>query len=181
MGISRAETAKRDKLIIAALERGTPPDVIARETGAGIASVYRKRQVWLQARSDKAVAGLYVGEDILDIPEPPIMAVLDAAAPDFGLAGKDVSRRRLERLAAKADALERMRLFRPSQWAKLVTEEEAQERQVALDLRLPRETWAGFFGEVVSHQSGLLTESDMMDWIRWVAGTDGLQIPNVMA
>ena len=67
MGISRAETAKRDKLIIAALERGTPPDVIARETGAGIASVYRKRQVWLQARSDKAVAGLYVGEDILDI------------------------------------------------------------------------------------------------------------------
>ena len=81
MGISRAETAKRDKLIIAALERGTPPDVIARETGAGIASVYRKRQVWLQARSDKAVAGLYVGEDILDIldiPEPPIMAELNA-------------------------------------------------------------------------------------------------------
>ena len=62
---------------------------------------------------------------------------VDADAPDFGLAGKDVSRRRLGRLAAQADALERMRLFRPTQWARLVFEELESERRVTLDSRLP--------------------------------------------
>ena len=94
---------------------------------------------------------------------------LDADIPDFGLNGAAISRRRLERLAAKADALERMRLFRPSQWAKLVTEEEAQERKAALDSRLPRETWTAFWVDVVSHQANILIDSDFRAWMEWVS------------
>ena len=94
---------------------------------------------------------------------------LDADALDFGLAGKDVSRRRLERLAAQADALERMRLFRPAQWAKLVFEELESERRVALDSRLPVETVQGFFSEVVNHQQAILTEDDFGLWQEWVS------------
>ena len=77
---------------------------------------------------------------------------MDADAPDFGLAGVAISRRRLGRLAAQADALERMRLFRPTQWARLVFEELESERRVSLDSRLPVETVKGFFSDVVNHQ-----------------------------
>ena len=81
MGISRAETAKRDAEILRLLDKGTPPDVIARRTGAGVATVYRKRQVWLQARSDKAVADLYQipdVPDVLDVLESPVFAEVNA-------------------------------------------------------------------------------------------------------
>ena len=84
MGISRAETAKRDAEILRLLDKGTPPDVIARRTGAGVATVYRKRQVWLQARSDKAVADLYQIPDVPDVPdvldvlESPVFAEVNA-------------------------------------------------------------------------------------------------------
>ena len=81
MAISRSESAKRDAEILRLLDQGTPPDAIASQTGAGVATVYRKRQAWLQARSDKAVADLYQIPDVLDvldIPEPPIMAELNA-------------------------------------------------------------------------------------------------------
>ena len=87
---------------------------------------------------------------------------------DFGLTGAAISPRRLERLAARADALERMRLHRPAQWATWVAKAEETELAVALDSRLPRETWTGFFGEIINHQSRLLTEGDMRDWIQWV-------------
>ena len=93
---------------------------------------------------------------------------LDADAADFGLGGKDVSRRRLERLAAQADALERMRVFRPAQWTKLVAQEAESERKAALDSRLPVEIWTGFYSEIVHHQSGLLTNDDFQDWLKWV-------------
>ena len=69
---------------------------------------------------------------------------LDVDGADFGLAGKDVSRRRLERLAAQADALERTRVFRPTQWVKLVGQEAESERKMSLDSRLPLEIWTGF-------------------------------------
>ena len=93
---------------------------------------------------------------------------LQPDAPDFGLTGQTVARRRLERLAARADALERMRLHRPAQWATWVAEHDEKERQAALDSRLPRETWTGFLGDLIAHQSRLLTEADMRDWIAWV-------------
>ena len=94
---------------------------------------------------------------------------LDADALDFGLKGAAISRRRLGRLAAQADALERMRLFRPAQWAKLVAEESESERKMSLDSRLPLETVRGFFSEVVNHQSLILTDDDFRDWIEWVS------------
>ena len=93
---------------------------------------------------------------------------LDPDAVDFGLNGAAISRRRLERLAAKADALERMRKHRPAQWAKLVAEEEDKERKAALDSRLPRETWIAFFGEVISHQANILTDDDFRRWRQWI-------------
>ena len=93
---------------------------------------------------------------------------LDADAADFGLKGAGISRRRLERLAARSDALERMQRQRPAQWASWVAEQDAAERKEALDSRLPRETWTAFFSDLVAHQSTILTERDMQDWIRWV-------------
>ena len=95
------------------------------------------------------------------------VAVLDADIPDFGLAGLDISRRRLGRLGARADALEKMRLFRPAQWAKLIDLEAESERKAAFDSRLPRETWVGFFSEIVHHQAGLLTADDFQLWREW--------------
>ena len=75
MAISRAESAKRDGEIIRLLNLGHNPETIARETGAGLATIYRKRKVWLQERSDAAVADLYreTVPDALEIPEPDIM------------------------------------------------------------------------------------------------------------
>ena len=93
---------------------------------------------------------------------------LNPDVTDFGLTGAAISPRRLERLAARADALERMRLHRPAQWAAWVAKAEETELAVALDSRLPRETWTGFFGEIINHQSRLLTDGDMRDWIQWV-------------
>ena len=93
---------------------------------------------------------------------------VDVDGVDFGLTGLDISRPRLERLAAKADALERMRKHRPAQWARLVTEEADSERTAALDSRLPAETWTGFFSEIVSHQANLLTADDFQRWREWV-------------
>ena len=93
---------------------------------------------------------------------------LDADVADFGLKGAAISRRRLERLAARSDALERMQRQRPAQWASWVADADAAERKEALDSRLPRETWTAFFAELVQHQSTILTERDMQDWIRWV-------------
>ena len=104
---------------------------------------------------------------------------LDPDAVDFGLNGAAISRRRLERLAAKADALERMRLHRPAQWARLVTEAEESERKAALDSRLSRETWTGFFGEIAAHQSGLLIERDFRDWIEWVEDLTVARYPSM--
>ena len=92
---------------------------------------------------------------------------LDVDRPDFGLP-VGVSRRRLERLGKRADALERMRVHRPAQWAAWVARSEEGERAAALDSRLPRETWTSFFGELVDHQSGLLIERDFRDWIEWI-------------
>ena len=105
---------------------------------------------------------------------------IDADAPDFGLTGVAVSARRLERLAARADALERMRLHRPAQWAKLVAEAEESERKEALDSRLPRETWIAFFREVIGHQSRLLTETDMLSWIAWVESLAESKYPTMV-
>ena len=109
------------------------------------------------------------------------VAVLDADAPTFGLAGRDVSRRRLERLAAKADALERMRTHRPAQWGKLVALEEEAERRVAFDSRLPREIWLGFFGELVHHQAGLLTADDFQLWREWIQDLVVVRYPAMAA
>ena len=81
MAISRAESAKRDAEILRLLDQGTPPDVIASQTGAGVATVYRKKQAWLQARSDKAVADLYQipdVPDVLDMLESPVFAEVNA-------------------------------------------------------------------------------------------------------
>ena len=94
---------------------------------------------------------------------------LDADAVDFGLIGAAISRRRLERLAARADALEKMRLFRPAQWAKLIAAEAESERKISLDSRLPAEIWGGFFSELVHHQSGILTDGDFQSWMEWVS------------
>ena len=93
---------------------------------------------------------------------------LDPDAADFGIGEATVSSRRLERLVARAEALEQMRLHRPAQWAKLVSEEEWKERQEALDSRLPRDTWMGFFQEMLAHQSNILSEDEMGHWIIWV-------------
>ena len=93
---------------------------------------------------------------------------LDVDRPDFGLTDVTVSRRRLERLGKRADALERMRLHRPAQWAAWVARSEEGERAEALDSRLPRETWTGFLDELVTHQSRLLIERDFRDWVAWV-------------
>ena len=91
----------------------------------------------------------------------------DADALDFGLAGKDVSRRRLGRLAAQADAMERMRIHRPTQWARLVFEELESERRVTLDSRLPVEVVMKFFTDVTNHQAAILTEDDFRLWTEW--------------
>ena len=93
---------------------------------------------------------------------------LDVDRPDFGLSDVAISRRRLERLAARADTLERMRRSRPAQWAAWVAHQDDAERAAALDSRLRRETWVEFFREIVSHQSLLLIERDFRDWIEWV-------------
>ena len=93
---------------------------------------------------------------------------LDADAADFGLLGASISRRRLQRLAARSDALDRMRRQRPAQWADWVAEQDAAERKAALDTRLPRDTWTAFFSALVAHQATILTERDMQDWILWV-------------
>ena len=93
---------------------------------------------------------------------------LDADAADFGLTGAAISRRRLERLAAQADALERTRVFRPTQWVKLVGQEAESERKMSLDSRLPLEIWTGFFSELVHHQAGILTDDDFQRWREWV-------------
>ena len=93
---------------------------------------------------------------------------LNADIPDFGLTGLDISRRRLGRLAAQADALERMRLFRPAQWAKLVAQEAESERKMSLDSRLPLEIWMAFFSELVNHQANILTDGDFQHWRRWI-------------
>ena len=93
---------------------------------------------------------------------------LSPDALDFGLTGLDISRRRLERLAAQADALERTRVFRPSQWVKLVGQEAESERKMSLDSRLPLEIWTGFFSELVHHQAGILTDDDFQRWREWV-------------
>ena len=105
---------------------------------------------------------------------------LDADAPDFGLTGVDISRRRLERLAAKADALERMRLHRPAQWSRQVLEAETEERKAALDSRLPREIWLAFFSDVTSHQSNILTAHDFQSWIEWVKDLTIDRYPTMM-
>ena len=174
------------------LQEGMPVDLIEVETGASRATVFRRKAM---LRGDEILATAEAGKETtpagpVDVGNPIAVATaaylagvsvlgiaaalgvshsdLDADSPHFGLAGLVVSRRRLERLAAKADALERMRLFRPAQWAKLVAEEEDKERKAALDSRLPRETWTGFFGEVVNHLADILTEGDFRQWVQWV-------------
>ena len=87
---------------------------------------------------------------------------------DFGLSGLDISRRRLGRLGARADALEKMRLFRPAQWIKLVGQEAESERKMSLDSRLPIEIWTAFFSELVNHQANILTDGDFRDWQTWI-------------
>ena len=93
---------------------------------------------------------------------------LDVDSPDFGLTGAGISRRRLERLAARADALERMRRYRPAQWAVWVAQQDDAERKAALDSRLPRETWTAFWADVVSHQENILIDGDFSVWMGWV-------------
>ena len=93
---------------------------------------------------------------------------LDPDSADFGLNGQTVSPRRLERLAARAGAMQQMQRHRPAQWAGLVAKTEEMERQESLDTRLPLEVWVNFWGEVVAHQSSLLTEADMRHWTHWL-------------
>ena len=94
---------------------------------------------------------------------------LDVDSTDFGLTGAGISRRRLERLAAKADALERMRRYRPAQWAVWVAQQDDAERKATLDSRLPREIWTAFWVDVVSHQANILIDSDFRAWMEWVS------------
>lgn len=93
---------------------------------------------------------------------------VDPDSGDFGLAAVTVSSRRLERLAATAETLRKMQLHRPAQWTAWVARQDDGETMVAMDSRLPRETWTGFFGAVISHQANILTEDDFRDWVQWV-------------
>ena len=74
MGLTRAATAKRDELINAALDAGTSPETIARDTGAHLATVYRKRVRWLHDRGDAAVDAI---PDFPSVADLPIMAEID--------------------------------------------------------------------------------------------------------
>ena len=107
------------------------------------------------------------------------VAQVDADAPDFGLNGAAIAPQRLVRLAAKADALERMRKFRPAQWAKLVAGTEEAERKAALSSRLPRETWVGFWTTVAGHQSALLSETDLQAWFGWISDLVAERFPEM--
>lgn len=177
------------------LQKGVPADVIEDETGASRATIFRRKAA---LRGDEIPAAAESGKKTMpaapapvDVYDPVATATaaylaglsplaiaaalgvdayaLDPDAVGFGLINLDISRRRLERLAAKADALERMRKHRPAQWAKLVAQEEEAERRVALDSRLPVEVWTGFWADVVSHQAGILIERDFIEWMGWVS------------
>ena len=198
-----AERIARNIRITTMLQEGIPVDLIEVETGASRATIFRRKAM---LRGDEIPATAEAGKETtpagpVDVGGPVAVATLaylagvsvlgiaaaygldhydlDADALDFGLAGKDVSRRRLERLSAKADALERMRRNRPAQWAAWVAQQDDGERKAALDSRLPRETWTGFFGEIVAHQSGLLIERDFRDWIEWVEDLTVARYPSM--
>ena len=71
-------------------------------------------------------------------------------------------------IARKSQVLARLQTERPAQWLVWKTEQEAAAAKRQADKRIDKDRVTSFVGDVMNHQSGLLTEGDMQDWIIWL-------------
>lgn len=71
-------------------------------------------------------------------------------------------------IARKSQVLARLQADRPAQWLVWKTEQEAAAAKRAADKRIDKDRVIAFVGDVMTHQAGLLTESDMQLWIVWI-------------
>ena len=178
---------ERDAKIARMLAEGQPAALIATETGANVATVYRHRAAVRQADFAR-IDGHPVGEESRSLIE---------VCPDVGLSQRD--RTIVELYAAGVasetigDAFEidleaipltgnakevaairegqvmaRLAKAHPARWVELVEARRIAEQRARERTDITRDEFSAFFGDVLGHLNALLTESDMRHFVFWV-------------
>ena len=183
MGSKSQVKRERAAKIAGMLAEGTPAAQIAAETGANLATVYRHRAALRNAEDGAPVAEDYGA--LAEVAADPGLSKRDRTIVELYAAGVasetigDAFEIDLEAIPLTGNAkkvaairerqvMARLAKAHPARWMELVERRRIAELREREKTDITRDEATAFFGDVLNHLAGLLTESDFQRFILWV-------------